>query len=116
MVEGCCELGTGGGKEGLLDAEERRSHLQAYAWESYIVPNDPSGLGNCQGPFHCATVAMDSEKYQPSDTLVKDQEIGETDVIIDKVAERSYGSLFRFCLCSMRASRCSVLAYMPVVG
>ena len=35
--------------------------------------------------------AMDPEKYQPSETMVKDHEIGVTNMIVDKAAERSYG-------------------------
>jgi hypothetical protein len=38
------------------------------------------------------TVAMDPEKYQPSETMVKDQEIGVTHTIVDKAAERAYGA------------------------
>ncbi|KAL5422001.1 hypothetical protein PMIN04_005103 [Paraphaeosphaeria minitans] len=34
--------------------------------------------------------AMDSEKYQPSETMAKDQEIGVTHAVVDKAAERAY--------------------------
>lgn len=36
-------------------------------------------------------VAMDPEKYQPFETMVKDHGIGVTNMIVDKAAERSYG-------------------------
>ena len=37
-------------------------------------------------------VTMDPEKYQPSEMIVKDREIGLTHSIVDKAAERAYGA------------------------
>lgn len=38
------------------------------------------------------TANMDSKKYPPSETYGKDHEIGVTRAIVDKAAERAYGT------------------------